>query len=50
MEEGTVRTIQLWLDDSFMEIERNQPKNCDEDMFYEAVVDYVFSNISISVL
>lgn len=50
MEEGTVRIIQLWLDDSFMEIELNQPKNCDEDTFTEAAIDYVLRNISISVL
>lgn len=50
MEEGTIRTIQLWLDDSFMEIELNQPKDWDEDRFYQAVVDYILSNISIDVL
>ena len=50
MEEGTIRTIQLWLDDSFMEIELNQPKDWDEDRFYQAAVDYVLSNISIAVV
>ena len=50
MEEGTVRTIQVWLDDSFMEIEFNQPKNWDEDKFYEEAVNYVLSNISIDIL
>ena len=50
MEEGTVRTIQVWLDDSFMEVEFNQPKNWDEDRFYEEAVNYVLSNISIDIL
>ena len=50
MEEGTVRTIQLWLDDSFMEIELNQPKDLSEDKFYQAAVDYILSNISIDIL
>ena len=50
MEEGTIRTIQIWLDDSFMEIELNQPKDWSEDKFYQAAVDYILSNISIDVL
>ena len=50
MEEGTVRTVQLWLDGSFMEIELNQPKDWDEDTFTEAAIDYVISNISIDIL
>ena len=50
MEEGTIRTIQLWLDDSFMEIELNQPKDWDEDTFAEAAIDYVLSNIAIDIL
>lgn len=44
------RTVQIWLDGSFMEIELFQPKGWDEDMFYQAAVDYILSNISISVL
>ena len=50
MEEGTLRTVQLWLDDSFMEIELNQPRDWDEDTFIEAATDYVLRNISIDVL
>ena len=50
MEEGTIRTIQVWLDDSFMEIELNQPKDWDEDKFYQEAVNYVLSNISIDIL
>ncbi len=50
MEEGTIRTIQLWLDGSFMEIELNQPKGWDEDMFAEAAIDYVLRNIAIDIL
>ena len=50
MEEGIIRTIQVWLDDSFMEIELNQPKDWDEDRFYEEAVNYVLSNISIDIL
>ena len=50
MEEGTIRTIQLWLDDSFMEIELNQPKDWDEDKFTEEAVNYVLSNIAIDIL
>ena len=50
MEEGTIRTIQVWLDDSFMEIELNQPKDCDEDTFTETAIDYVLRNISIDIL
>ena len=48
--EGKLRTIQLWLDDSFMEIELMQPKDWDEDKFTEAVVDYVLSGIAIDIL
>lgn len=48
--EETLRTVQIWLDDSFMEIELNQPRDWDEDKFYKAAVDYVLSNISIDVL
>ena len=48
--EGRLRTIQLWLDDSFMEIELMQPKDWDEDKFTEAAVDYVLSNIAIDIL
>lgn len=44
------RTVQIWLDDSFMEIELNQPRGWDEDMFFDAVVDYVLSSISIDIL
>lgn len=44
------RTVQIWLDDSFMEIELFQPKSWDEDKFCQAAVDYVLSNISIDVL
>ena len=50
MEEYNPRTIQVWLDDSFMEIELNQPKDYDEDRFYQEVADYVLSNISIDIL
>ena len=44
------RTVQIWLDDSFMEIELNQPKDWDEDKFYQEAVNYVLSNISIDIL
>lgn len=44
------RTVQIWLDDSFMEIEMFQPKDWDEDRFYEEAVNYVLSNISIDIL
>ena len=44
------RTVQIWLDDSFMEIELFQPADWDEDKFYKAAIDYVLSNISIDVL
>ena len=50
MEEINERIVQIWLDDSYMEIELNQPKNWDEDRFYQEAVNYVLSNISISVL
>ena len=50
MEEINERIVQIWIDDSFMEIELNQPKNWDEDKFYQEVVNYVLSNISIDVL
>ena len=48
--EYNLRTIQIWLDDSFMEVEFNQPKDWDEDRFYEEAVNYVLSNISIDIL
>ena len=48
--EGKLRTIQLWLDDSFMEVELMQPEDWDEDTFTEAAVDYVLSNIAIDIL
>ena len=44
------RIVQVWLDDSFMEVEFDQPKDWDEDRFYSEVVNYVLSNISIDVL
>ena len=47
---GIIRTVQIWIDDSFMEIELNQPRDWDEDKFYKAAVDYVLSNISIDIL
>ena len=50
MKEDTIRTVQVWLDDSFLEIELNQPRDWDEDKFYAAAADYVLSNISIDVL
>lgn len=48
--EGHTRTVQLWLDDSFMEIELMQPEDWDEDTFTQAAIDYVLSNISIDIL
>ena len=50
MEEGTIRTVQVWLDDSFIEIEFNQPRDWDEDTLFEVVTDHVLSNISIDIL
>lgn len=50
MEDMTTRVVQIWLDDSFMEVEFNQPEDWDEDRFYREVCDYVLSNISIDVL
>lgn len=49
-ENYTPRTVQIWLEDSFMEIELFQPDEWNEDKFYRAAVDYVLSNISIDVL
>lgn len=49
-ENYTPRTVQIWLEDSFMEIELFQPDEWNEDKFYQAAVDYVLSNISIDVL
>lgn len=48
--DGKPRTVQLWLDDSCMEVELMQPKDWDEDTFTEVVIDYVLSNISIDIL
>ena len=50
MEEYKLRTIQIWLDDSFMEIELPQPEKYTENEFTEVVINYVFSNISIDIL
>ena len=50
MEEYNPRTVQVWLDDSFMEVEFDQPKDWDEDKFYAEVVNYVLSNISVDIL
>ena len=44
------RTVQVWLDDSFMEVEFDQSKDWDEDKFYSEVVNYVLSNISVDIL
>ena len=44
------RIVQVWLDDSFMEVEFDQPKDWDEDKFYSEVVNYVLSNISVDIL
>ena len=48
--EGRLRTIQIWLDNSYMEVEFEQPARWDEDEFTEAAIDYVLSNISIDIL
>lgn len=50
MKEYITRTVQIWLDDNFLEVEFDQPKDWDEDTFYEKVTDYVLSNISIDIL
>ena len=50
MEDITTRIVQIWLQDSCMEIEVYQPEDWDEDKFYQEVVDYVLSNIDIEVL
>ena len=50
MEEINERIVQIWIDDSFMEIELNQPKDWNEDRFYQEAVNYVVSNISIDIL
>ena len=50
MDDYTERAVQIWLDDSFMEVQFAQPNDWDEDRFYQAVVNYVLSNISIDVL
>ena len=50
MDEINERIIQIWIDDSFMEIELNQPKDWDDDKFYQEAVNYVLNNISIDVL
>lgn len=50
MEEVNERIVQIWLDDSYMEIELNQPKDWDEDKFYQEAVNYVLSNISVAIL
>ena len=50
MEKYLIRTVQVWLDDNYLEVELEQPKDCNEERFYEMVTDYVFSNISIDIL
>ena len=50
MDDVNERVVQIWLDDSFIEVEFSQPKDWDEDTFFQAVTDYVLSNISIDVL
>lgn len=50
MSEGRIRTVQIWLDGSFMEVELEQPAGWDEDKFTQAVIDYVMSNIGIDIL
>ena len=49
-ENYTPRTVQIWLDDSFMEIELFQPADWDEYTFTEAATDYVLRNIAIDIL
>ena len=44
------RTVQVWLDDQYIEFEYDQPRGCDEDRLYEMVVDYVMSNFSVDIL
>ena len=50
MEDIHERIVQIWVDDSYMEIKLNQPKDWDEDRFYWEATNYILSNISISVL
>ena len=50
MEEINERIVQIWIDDSFVEIKFNQPSDWDEDRFYFEVTNYILSNISIDVL
>ena len=50
MEDITTRVVQIWLDDSYMEVEFNQSNDWDEDRLYFEVTNYVLSNISIDIL
>lgn len=50
MEDITTRVVQIWVGDSYMEVEVNQPDDWDEDTLYHEVCDYVLSNISIDIL
>ena len=45
-----LRTVEIWLDDQFIETEFEQPDEWNEDRFFQEVVDYILSNISIKIL
>ena len=49
--EDNYRTVRVWIDDDYLEREIEvHAKEYTEDELYEAVVDYVYSNISIEVI
>ena len=45
MEDITTRVVQIWLDDSYMEVEVNQPDDWDEDTLYHEICDYVILGV-----
>ena len=44
------RTVRVWIDNDYVEFELDLNDWVDEDELYEAVVNYVYDNISVEIL
>ena len=44
------RTVIVWIGNDGMEIDFEDNESLNEDEFYEAVVNYVYDNISVEII
>ena len=44
------RTIRAWIGNDYVEFEAELPTNMTEDEFYEEIVEYIYSNLSVEIL